>query len=277
MSTQEMMSSMRPKSLRAQKLKEAKEAREEQEEQEEQEAYEEQKVKSVLRAKRLKECKLIREAKKVQEAKEAKLAAEQEAIEAKLAAEQEAIEAKLAAEQYLADTEEGYVSSYEDKESRSVRTAALFTKRREKAKAANIALRAKRGMELEGDYSSDDSDEESRAVKRGVDFFISAMLKPAGGKRQLRIDHLSKKADMIKASKKKSPRARSDAEWRSRSQSSDLDMSDYESYYYDSCDTDEFGSISDDEYYSEIYDRLMERQRRKEKGEGWGEGMWGYR
>ncbi len=243
--------------MRAQKLKEAKEAREEQEEQEEQEAYEEQKVKSVLRAKRLKECKLIREAKKVQEA--------MEAYEAK---QQEAKKAKLAAEQYLADTEEGYVSSYEDKESRSVRTAALFTKRREKAKAANIALRAKRGMELEGDYSSDDSDEESRAVKRGVDFFVSAMLKPAGGKRQLRIDHLSKKADMIKASKKKSPRARSDAEWRSRSQSSDLDMSDYEGYYYDTCDTDDFGSISnDDEYYGEIYDRLMERQRRKEKGE----------
>jgi hypothetical protein len=267
MSTQEMMSSMRPKSLRAQRLKEAKEAREKQEEQEEQEEQEAQKVKSVLRAKRLKECKLIREAKKVQEA--------MEAYEAK---QQEAKEAKLAAEQYLADTEEGYESSYEDKESRSVRIAALVEKRREKAKAANVAFRAKRALDrLVGDYSSDESDEEdeeSRAVKRGVDFFVSAMLKPAGGKRQLRIDHLDKKADMIDASKRKSPRARSDAEWRSRSQSSDLDMSDYEGYYYDTCDTDEFGSISDDdEYYSEIYDRLMERQRRKENGE-WDWWMW---
>ena len=169
-------------------------------------------------------------------------------------------------------------SDEEDEKSRSVRIAALVEKRREKAKAASIALRAKRGMELEGDYSSDESDEEdekSRAVKRGVDFFVSAMLKPAGGKRQLRIDHLDKKADMIQASKKKSPRARRDAYWEARSQSSDLDMSDYEGYYYDSCDTDEFGSISDDdEYYSEIYDRLMERQRRKEKGE-WDWWMWG--
>ena len=245
------MSSLRPKSLRAQKLKEAKDLKELKEEQEEQEAYEAQKVKSVLRAKRLKECKLIREAKKVQEAKEA----------------------KLAAEQYLADTEEGYVSSdEEDEKSRSVRIAALVEKRREKAKAANVAFRAKRALDrLVGDYSSDESDEEdekSRAVKRGVNFFVSAMLKPAGGKRQLRIDHLDKKADMIDASKKKSPRVRDKAARWTREQRSDLSMSDYEGYYYDSCDTDEFGSISDDdEYYSEIYDRLMERQRRKEKGE----------
>jgi len=258
MSTQEVSSSLRPKSLRVKKVKEAKEAREEQEEQEEQEEYEAQKVKSVLRAKRLKECKQIREAKKVQEAKEAKLAAEQEAIEA-----------KLAAEQYLADTEEGYESSdKEDEKSRTVRIAALVSKREKKAKNANIALRAKRALELEGDYSSDDSDEESRAVKRGVDFFVSAMLNPPGGKRQLRIDHLSKKADMIDASKRKSPRKRTDAEWRSRSQINDLDLSDYKGYYYDTDDTDDFGSISnDDEYYGEIYDRHMERQKRKEKGE----------
>ncbi len=119
-------------------------------------------------------------------------------------------------------------------------------------------MRAKRELELEGDYSSDDSDEEdeeSRAVKRGVDFFVSAMLKPAGGKRQLRIDHLEKKADMIQASKKKSPRARGDAAGHAWSQSSDLDMSDWEGYYDDSYDTDDFGSISnDDEYYSEIYE-----------------------
>ena len=67
---------------------------------------------------------------------------------------------------------------------------------------------------------------------------------------------------------KKSPRARDQAWYKARSQMSDLDMSDYEGYYYDTYDTDDFGSISnDDEYYSEIYERHMERQKRKENGE----------
>ena len=253
------MSSLRPKSLRAQKLKEVKELKELKEEQEEQEAYEEQKVKSVLRAKRLKECKLIREAKKVQEA-----------IEAKLAAEQEEKEAKFMKQWEADNTEEGYVSPVCSEDERYVRLDALEEKRQKKAKNAYIALRAKRELDLEGDYSSDDSDEEdeeSRAVKRGVDFFVSAMLKPAGGKRQLRIDPLVKKADMIQASKKKSPRARTKAEWRARSQSSDLDMSDWDGYYDDSYDTDDFGSISnDDEYYGEIYERLWKDSRCKKKG-----------
>ena len=247
MSTQELRSSLRLKSLRA---KEAKDARE---------ALEAQKVKSVPQPKKrrlsIPEIRRINEAKKVPKAKEAK-------------------KVPKAKEAWVTTVDEGYESSVdEDENSRSVRIAALVAKREKKAKNANIALRAKRELELEEDYSdeSDDSDEEdekSRAVKRGVDFFVSAMFDEAGGKRQLRIDHLDKKADMIKASKKKSSRARDQAFYKSWSQRADLDMSDYEGYYCDTCDTDDFGSISnDDEYYGEIYDRHMERQKRKEKGE----------
>ena len=147
------MSSLRPKSLRAQKLKEAKDLKELKEAREEQKEQEAQKVKSVLRAKRLKECKLIREAKKVQEEKEAKLAAEQEEKEAKLAADLDWNNDDCDVDMFGSyASKRPRHNSEEDEKSRSVRIAALVEKRREKAKAASIALRAKRGMELEGDY-----------------------------------------------------------------------------------------------------------------------------